>query len=167
MVLVQQFDADLLLTLGALAASTTITVNSSIDASRLQGFRVVKSELKVTMTGKTTAEGPITFGVAANFESAAEINAALEADPQGRASDDSRGKGTFLMILDSIGLVPTVFPASDEGVGKSYTISYGKNGWSIPEGRNLQFWARNQGANLSSGTLLIFVATHFGVWLND
>ncbi len=168
MALVQQFEVDTLLTVGALAASDLISVESSqIRADRENGFRLVKSRIFVTMTGKTTAEGPITIGLAANFETDQAIEDALEALPASSKSNVSRGKGTFIMILDQIGLVPTVFPASDEGVGKHYEVSYGKNGWSVPEGSNLRYWARNQGANLSSGTLLIFVAEHFGVWLHD
>ncbi len=168
MALEQQFDVDLQLTLSTLAAGAMIRVSSNIDVSRLNGFRLVKTILHVTMTGKTTAEGPIIFGVMCNFPSATAANAALDADPQSRVADNERGDGTYIQVLDAIGLVPTVFPASDEGTGKTYEIMYGKNGWSIPEGQSLDYWARNNdGSALSAGTILQFSATHFGVWLND
>ncbi len=168
MALVQQFDSDLTLTLSTLGAASVISVDSSIDGSRLQGFRVTKSRIFITMSGKTTAEGPIALGVALNFESVAAIKAALESDPTGQQSDDDRGKGTFIRMLDTVGLVPTVFPSSDEGTGKMYEISYGKNGWSIPEGRSMRFYAHNLfGSALTTGTQFQITAEHFGVWLRD
>ncbi len=168
MVLVQQFDTDLDLAIGALLANGVAKVASSIDTSRENGFRIVKSRIFVTMTGKTTAEGPIFFGVALNFESASAIALALLADPTLRTSDISRGKATYIQILQKVGLVPTVFPSSDEGVGKMFEISYGKNGWSIPEGAEWAFFAFNTDAStLTTGTAFQVTCEHFGVWLRD
>ncbi len=128
----------------------------------------MKSRITVTVTGKTTAEGPIQFGVECNFADAVAVQAVLDADPQKRTDDNARGAGTFLMILDKVGLVPTVMPASDEGFGKVYEISYGKNGWSIPEGSALNYWAKNNDSSaLTTGTAFQIDAEHFGVWLND
>ncbi len=162
----QQFDADANLTLGALGGNDVIAQNSSIDGSRAQGFRIMKSEIFMTLTGKTTAEGPIIWGVACNMD-AAEIEAAMEADPQDRNADDSRGEGTFIKILDVIGLVEVTRPTTNSLNSPLFKVSYGRNGWSIPEGQNLSFWAMNVGAALTSGTVLLFSAEHFGVWLRD
>ncbi len=168
MALVQQFDVDLELVLSTLAAGAIIRVASSIDSTRENGFRITKSRITVGMTGKTTAEGPLLFGVDCNFDNSAQVTAALNANPQKPSDDDSRGTGSYIRFLGMIGLVPTVFPASDEGVGQVFEISYGKNGWSIPEGSALNYWVRNNdNSALTAGTILQFSAEHFGVWLRD
>ncbi len=164
----QQFDVNQSVTLGALAAGIIVKDASQIDSARLQGFRIVKSRFFITMTGKTTAEGPLLFGVACNFPDVTAIKSALEADPQGKTANDLRGEGTYLRLLDTVGLVPTVFPSSDEGTGKMYEVSYGKNGWTIPEGRELALFFMNQDSSaLTTGTAFHWEAEHFGVWLND
>ncbi len=169
MALVQQFDIDLPLPVGALAAGAAVIANSRIDAARENGFRIVKSQLFLTLTGKTTAEGPIAFGVAMNVPNAAAITAILDADPSDSKADISRGEGVFVKILGVLGLLETSFPPiSRDGPGWMMEISYGKNGWSIPEGRGLVYWARNNdGSALTTGTILTFSAEHFGVWLRD
>ncbi len=154
--------------MGALAAGACQIVAGDIDSTRKQGFRIVKSRIIVTMTGKTTAEGPVTFGVALNLSGSTAITTALNNDPQDKNADTERGKGTYLKVLGTFGLVPTVLPSSDSGVGMVYEISYGKNGWSIPEAQGLLYWARNQDSSaLTTGMLIQFTAEHFGVWLND
>ncbi len=164
----QQFDVEIAFLLGALGATDEIVQNSSIDGSRDQGFRIVKSDIFVTMTGKTTAEGPILFGVACNLPLAADVGKVLQADPQDKNADNARGKGTFIKMLTKIGLVPTVWPNSDHGEGSHYTVHYGKNGWSIPEGQSLVYWARNNDSSaLTTGTSIQISAEHFGVWLDD
>ncbi len=168
MALIQQFDISQTIALGTLGSGAMIRDPSKIDGNRRQGFRIVQTDLFVTMTGKTTAEGPLLLGIDMNFDSSTKVLEALAADPQGKTSDTARGKGTYLKILDSIGLVPTVFPASDEGTGKHYKIMYGKNGWTIPEGNSWNLWIRNNfGSALTSGTSIKWDAEHFGVWLSD
>ncbi len=165
--LVQQFDLDVLLTLGTLGANTVIVASSQIDSGRENGIRVTKSRLWWELTGKTTAEGPIVFGVAANFADAAAIKVAIEADVQSSVANDLRGDGTFLKILGAVGLAPSAFPNNDMGIRPMFEISYGKNGWSIPEGQSLVYWAFNAGSALTTGTVFIITAEHFGVWLRD
>ncbi len=168
MPLEQEFDSDTSLTLSTLGAAAAIVTNSRIDGTRRQGFRIVKSKLIVTVSGKTTAEGPIAYGVMANIDNAADLAAILTADPQGKTAKTERVKGQFVKLLGVIGLVPTTIPSSDEGTGKMHEFTYGKNGWSIPEGRALSYWAFNKdGSALTAGTILNFTAEHFGVWLND
>ncbi len=168
MALVQQFDSDTSLTLGTLGAATAIVTNSRIDGNRRQGYRAVKSRIHVTVSGKTTAEGPIAFGVMANIDNASDLAEILVSDPQGKTAKTERAKGVFIKILGVIGLVPTTIPSSDLGVGMLYEFTYGKNGWSIPEGRALSYFAFNlDGSPLTTGTILQFTAEHFGVWLND
>ncbi len=168
MALEQEFDSDTSLTLSTLGAAAAIVTNSRIDGSRRQGFRLVKSKINVTVSGKTTAEGPISYGVMCNIDNAADLAAILVADPQGKTAKTERVDGQFVKLLGTIGLVPTTIPSSDMGIGVSHEFTYGKNGWSIPEGRALSYWAFNQdGSALSAGTIIQFTAEHFGVWLND
>ncbi len=143
-----------------------ITALSSIDASRKQGFRVTKSRIFVELSGKTSGEGPVLFGVACNFPGAPEIENALEADPQGRNTQDAaRGDGTFLRVLCLFMSVNVNVPLNRPLM---FEFSYGKNGWSIPEAESLAYWARNEDTGaLTTGTRISIVAEHFGVWLRD
>ncbi len=167
MALVQQFDQDFNLALGALAANDATLINGRIDGAREQGFRLVTTDLQIQLTGKTTAEGPIVYGVCCNMN-AAEVEAAIEADPQISTADDARGKGTYIKILGMLGLLQTAFPQSGDNTERRHHISYGKNGWSIPEGQAWSVWAYNQGSGaLTSGTTMLMAAEHFGVWLRD
>ncbi len=162
----QQFDIGISLDLGTLGVADVITAESSIDGSRKQGFRVTKSKILLEMSGKTAGEGPILFGVAANFPGAPEVELALEADPQGRNEQDSaRGKGTFLKVLALFMSVPINIPTTRP---QMFEFSYGKNGWSVPEAEKLVYWARNQDTSaLTTGTRISISAEHFGVWLRD
>ncbi len=166
MALVQLFDIDGNITLGALGGNDAILGVTKIDASKRQGFRIVKSDWFLTLTGKTTAEGPIMIGVCCNMN-AAEVEAAIEADPQGRTDDETRGKGTFIKLLMVLGLLDTAFPTPDGGRVFHREVKYGKNGWSIPEGKTLSLFAYNSGSALTSGTVVLFSAEHFGVYLRD
>ncbi len=164
--LVQQFDGNIALDLGTLAAGDVISTSSSIDAARKQGFRVTKSRIMIEMSGKTAGEGPILMGLACNFANAAAIEAALEDDPQGvNTQDANRGKGTFLKVLALFMSAPTNIPTTRPLM---YEFGYGKNGWSIPEAEALLYWARNQDTGaLTTGTRISISAEHFGVWLRD
>ncbi len=169
MALIQQFDFDGTLSLGTLAANTAVSAFTNIDPSRAQGWRAVMSEWLFSMSGKTTAEGPIIFGIACNM-TAPEIELALESDPQNKNDSDNRGDGTYIKSLGTIGLLVTDFPSAfhEPKSDDKMIVKYGKNGWSIPEGEALSVWAYNQGgAPLTTGTNLCWFAEHFGVWLND
>jgi len=65
---------------GAMAANDAVSTNSRIDTARKQGFRLVKSMVAVTFEGKTTDQGPLSYGFAMNL-STQEIEDAVEADP--------------------------------------------------------------------------------------
>ncbi len=170
MSLIQQFDNDGTLNLGALASLDAVLVNTKIDGSRGAGFRVVQSNFWFAMNNKTTDEGPIMIGISASMV-AGEIEAAIEADPQDPTSDDARGKGTFIKPLFMIGKDELKIPIAtdgDERSWKPHKISYGKNGWSIREEKALSVWGYNMdGAALTTGIVIEFFAEHFGVWLRD
>lgn len=163
----QQFDEDNAITLGTLGAGLAILGTGVIDNTRLNGFRLTKSRIGVTLSGKTTAEGPIAYGVSCNV-SAVELAAILQADPQSRTKDDDRGDGAFVYTMGVIGELTTAFPgATPDGPPVMVSIPYGKNGWSVIEGDTWALWAFNMGAQLTTGTVIKFFAEHYGVWLRD
>ncbi len=167
MALEQVFDDDGVLTLATLGANTAILSTSKIDSGRLQGMRVVESELSYDVVGKTATEGPIVIGVCCNM-TATEVANALVADPGDKNRDTNRGKGTYIKVLGMIGRSVTGIPgATPDALLAMMKISYGKNGWSVPEGKNLALFAYNMGAALTTGTVLNWFASHFGVWLRD
>ncbi len=168
MPLEQQFDPDQTIVLDTLAAATAIFGVSKIDASRAQGFRVAKSRIFIAMSAKTNAEGPILVGVSCNVATVTALKNIIEADPQNRNANIARGKGTYVRILGMIGFNQLAFPGDGEPLQPAMEISYGKNGWSIPEGQKLDYWAFNIGSgSLTTGTVINIAAEHFGVWLND
>ncbi len=168
MALVQVFDNDITFNLGTLAALDVVQVNSKIDGARNQGFRVVKSSVHFMMGGKTTDEGPIMIGVACNALSP-EVEEIMEADPQSPSDNDERGMGVFIKPLFMITKNELELPlASAPSERLSFTFTYGKNGWSVPEDQQLAYWAYNMDdAALTTGTQLRIFAEHFGVWLRD
>ncbi len=169
MALVQQFDEDTTLNLATLAVKTILSQALKIDASRENGFRVTKSNFHFSVADKTAQEGPVMIGVACNFVNDAAITAALGADPQKAQADDIRGKGTFIKGLFLIGTNVQAYPGDGGAIdGQMIEVSYGKNGWSIPEGSSMVLWAWNMGAAaLTTGTRINMYAEHFGVWLRD
>ncbi len=162
----QQFDEHAVLTLGALALHDAISVNSKIDATREQGFRIVKSVYHISLRDKTTQQGPIMFGVGLNTD-AAGVEAALEADPQNRTDEISHPDGVFIKPITQVSRIMANSNSTgplDPGI----EVSYGKNGWSVIEGEKMMFWAYNMGdATLTTGTVFDIFVEHFGVWLND
>ncbi len=171
MSLVQQFDHDRSLALGTLGANTAILSNTLIDSGRENGFRVTHSKFHFSMTAKTTTEGPIMVGCSVAL-TAAEIKAAIEADPQRSNAEDSRPPNTYIKTLFLMGVGQQEFPGSG-GSGMGFMkggidVSYGKNGWSVPEGSGLAVWAYNMDSGaLTTGCIIHWFAEHFGVWLRD
>ncbi len=160
-----QYDEAAFVSIGALGALDVVTGVSKIDAARLNGFKVIKSEIFANLHGKTANEGPIMFGLACNM-TAAQIEAALEADPQSSVESDEKGDGQMLKPLGIIGkhvtggsVDPINFPPS----GWSKDVK-----WSIIEGQTLLYWVYNMsGSTLTSGATINIFAQHFGVWLRD
>ncbi len=162
------YDEDFVLPLGTLGAGVVISQQTKIDASRLNGFRVAMIRMSAMLSGKTTAEGPIAWGIACNMD-AAEIEAAIEADPQDRTKSDAKGEGQWLKHLGLIGLGATELGLTGAGalVNKADPIDI-KINWSVIEGENFVMWARNMDTSaLTTGTLLTAFIETFGVWLRD
>ncbi len=165
MVLEQQFDESMTLSVGALALHDVISVDSKIDAARLQGFRLVKSTFFIDAHGKTVQQGPVQLGVALNM-SAGGVESAIESDPQDSKADNNRGDGTFIKPLAM--MADAAISIGSNRLLQPIEVSYGKNGWSLIEGRSMIFWAYNLGdATLTTGLVVDVFAEHFGVWLRD
>ncbi len=161
------YDPSVTITLGTLAAAAAITANSKIDGSRLNGFRVLKSELWIGASGKTTGEGPVVIGLAFDAD-AANVALAMAADPQadGRQTGDkvANTEAKFPVFpIAMIGKAETKIGI--ESVTMKHTL---KPQWSAPEGSGLQYFAFNADTGaLTTGTVVEIFAKHFGVWLND
>lgn len=157
-----QYDNDILWHLDTLAANDVTMQASSIDASRSQGFRVAKSRIFATFTGKTAAEGPLVWGVAANLD-ATQLEQILEADPQDKMAETRRADGMYFKTLGIIQSGDTSGFLTPDGQAVEVTPN-----WSIPEGEGLFYWVYNQGgASLTTGTYISIFAEHYGVWLRD
>ncbi len=166
-----QYDQDLSLSLGTLGAVDAIAqASAKIDAGRENGFRIAKLNIMGTLTGKTATEGPIAWGIACNMN-AAEIELAIESDPQDSAENDDRGVGTWLKPLGMITLEQTAGPLTGGGSGGTQggvaTMIEVKVNWSVLEGHDFTVWAYNQGSALTTGAILTFFVEYFGVWLRD
>ncbi len=171
MALVQQIDEDNNLTLGALGGAAAAFGTSKIDAAREQGFRLVRSTFRIVMSGKTDTEGPIMIGVCANVPDVGALAAYLANDPSGISAADLRSDNWFVKVIGLIARNQVEIP-NGPGIGNGMPwmeieISYGKNGWSIPEGSALNLFAFNAGSTLTTGTVFLWNAEHFGVWLKD
>ncbi len=127
----------------------------------------MKSDIFVELDGKTSTEGPIILGCCANIPTAAELGTLLANDPQGISSDDARAKNWFVKFLAIVGRAVTAFPTAAGLEPWHFTVSYGKNGWSIPEGSQWQLFAFNMGSALTTGAVFLYAAEHFGIWLRD
>ncbi len=171
MSLVQQIDEDNNLTLGALVNATAVFGTSKIDAARTKGFRLVKSTYRMVMSGKTDTEGPIMIGVCANVPAASDLAEFLSNDPQSPQSEEERNASWFIKTLALIARNQVEIPAGPNLVNAmawmEFEVSYGKNGWSIPSGSALNLFAFNAGSTLTTGTVFLWHAEHFGVWLRD
>ncbi len=157
----------LTLTLGALAANTAVLTASKIDASRRSGFRIVNTEYAFTYQGKTTDEGPISVGLAPSLN-VTEIAEIYLADPQ--ASNDHEADAESRRFIKQLFLIDKTSTTSGADAGGESHMNYRtvKVNWSIAEGDVLNWYAMNHDtAGLMTGTLIVIIAKHTGVWLRD
>ncbi len=161
-----QYENDGLLSLGTLAANDAISSSTKIDSARLNGFRIAKVNVLASVEGKTTTEGPIIWGVSCNMN-AAQVEDAIEADPQSSPDDDSKGVGQYLKMLGLIGIGTVAESLTGELLGVAQMTPVVMN-WSVIEGKQFEVWAYNTGAGaLTTGTAIRWAMEIFGVWLRD
>ncbi len=134
----------------------------AIDGSRTQGVRIKKMMGAVTWEGKTTIEGPLLYGIATIDLSNAEIEEALEADPQGENDQPASDQGNRQVF--PLGLIP-----ASVLISAAHTQHYRRWNWpwkTIPEGSGLKFWVQNlDSATLTTGTLVNFSCVIVQEWL--
>ncbi len=149
------------ITVGALVAATSVTVAIKIDALRLNGFRLLKTEYYLKMVGATTGESPLLFGIEHDL-TAAEVAQTISADPQ-RPNDPESSARAMQPVWPM-----AVLAANADGDGKIWAEGVITIGWSAQEGTQFSWFVHNFGTiNLTSGSFIRVIAKHFGVWLRD
>ncbi len=142
--------------------ATSVTL-ARLDGARSQGFRVSRIEAWVSWQNNNSTEAAVAVGLAVGA-SAAEIETALEADPQGNNS-----------ISDKVAQEQANTPAWPIGVisgtvGQPAIERVLKPNWSVPEGVGMFFWVYNistlTALHADSGAIIWFLKA-FGVWLRD
>lgn len=153
---------DVTITLGALAAKDAISSDSKIDAARLQGFRVMKTEYWIDYSGKATGEGPVMVGFSMNH-TVGEVEEAFEADPGDRTSIQNAQAKRPVWPLKMIPAHAVQLDVPDKVLGGTFNPR-----WSCIEGKAAIWWAYNMDSSaLTTGTVIRIFAKHFGVWLRD
>ncbi len=149
------------LTIGALAADTSVNANSKIDGSRIQGFRVLRTEYYAALKGSTSGEGPILLYLNHDL-TVAEADATFAADPQ-RPKDPTASEAANRPVWPL-----EIFFNTAAGNGNVVLKGVKKLGWSFQEGTILKWSARNMSTStLTTGSTVRIFAKHFGVWLRD
>ncbi len=168
------YDEAVTLTIGAMVANDVNIYETKIDSSRGNGFKLIKVAVGGEYSGKQDGEGPLIFGAACNM-SAAEIETALEEDPQDSSEATLRSqqawmKPLFFLTGDGIGGAFGLGGAGGAGVaitGVVPMMEFPVN-WSIREGQAFSWWLYNmQAGALTTGSKIILFAEYYGVWLND
>ncbi len=156
------YDNSVILSIASLAANDAISIGSKIDASREQGFRVVKSE--GWFIGRNLAdEEQVVVCIIADAMVAAEGEVGVESDPQSLFDFEEierAGRSIF-----PIGIL------HGEGVAASERMFHFENKvpWTYPEGSAMSYMVYNiDDAALSAASQeLIGFVKHTGVWLRD
>ncbi len=156
---------DLSIDVGALPSKDAIAVSSKIDTARENGFRVMKTEYFIDFEGKTSGEGPLMVGFAANHN-AGEIEEAIEADPQ--SSHDDEANLHAKRPVWPLAMIPEASSARSSTGSLEQIMGKFNPKWTVPEGEGAVWWAYNMdGAILTTGTIINIFAKHYGVWLRD
>ncbi len=160
------YDIQAAVALGSLASLDAVTTSSKIDSARERGFRITKTEYFVDMYSADGEDGPLVYGLAVALN-AAEVEEALEADPQ--SANDVPAQEQVQRPIFPLGIIPRTHADDTASTNKRVPIQLMTKSlnWSIPEGANLIWWFYNLGGALAAGALGVIFAKHYGVWLND
>ncbi len=152
--------------MASLAGLDAAVIDSKIDGSRKRGFRITKTEWYFEATGLHALAGPILFGWAVGL-TAAEIEEALEADPQ----DPNNASATERVQrpVFPLGVIPRAQNTSESSVEtpRIKPLMTMNPNWSIPEDVGFTWWIYNLGGATDAGAGGSLFAKHYGVWLND
>ncbi len=153
--------------IGSISANAGSLFNfTRLDASVEDRFRITKMEMVIDYDGKTSGD-TLSIWLPPPGMSAAEVEAALEADPQGGGpefNDENSLNNTWLPYVGSItgeGTVGTVLNA----VGGP-TITIRPNVTKEPN-ETLSLFLMAFGTAFTTGATLEVWAKIYGVWLRD
>ncbi len=148
----------------ALAAVTGVTGASRIDGNREMGFRTLMQRGCIDFKPGTPAVGgPMLVGFAENGLTLAQIEEAIENDPQ--ADPDPVSK----VLNEQARRKIFVLGYASSQLEFQFTTFSRRHKWSYPEGTAMLFFAYNTDLNTAiaaSSTIQIF-CEHIGVWLRD
>ncbi len=156
------------LTLGALGASTAILAATKVDAARLNRIKLRKLKRAWSAQGKTTNQGPVLLGFSVGL-TAAQIAAALTADPQSREDDTEASSSSLKVWPDAVlSRAFTGMQATPDSV-IGYDEAADFPSWTIPEGSSLDIWGfnLNTSTTLTTGTSVRCVMTLVDTWMRD
>ncbi len=152
------------LPINAQTALTTLadaTVIKTVLTQLSQDFFALSADLSVKFRGATPAEGPLTFGVANDDLSVAEIGEALDAVVTSESDIIARERARrpvrrlgFVNDMDELG--------ADWNNGNPKRI---KLKFNLANGIEIAGWIRNQsGATLTTGAIIEWQGTIYGYW---
>ncbi len=149
--------------LGALVNGVVIKQSNALAIT--DDFRVLKTQYSIGFTGHTSDENPIDLYMVNDDLSVADIAEAIAAGGPLNKSDRDREeqaeRGVFLVATLTRGV-------SGHGIGKGNEHGFieHKHPWTYTKGVGWSLAARNNsGSTLTTGTIVCFVAKHFGVWV--
>ncbi len=146
----------------SLAAITGVLGASRIDGSRAHGFRTVSQRGMISIEGTGTAGGPLMIGFMQGGFNLAELEEAIENDPQSRQDEPAMEQAGRRYYL--IGYLPRITNSNPNAVA-----FHTKHQLSVIEGVGLQFFAYNTDLTsaISATTQVKIFCEHLGVWLRD
>ncbi len=146
---------------GSLGSQDLTTIASKIDAARTRGFRVLKLKGHAHVAFMDSDEH-IVFGVAGPGLSGAEIEEAIESDPQ--SPQDNVNIELSMRPVWPLGIL-----GGSTDLGGSPSASFEETiRWSFPQGQAMLWWVYNTTAStLNVSTTFSVVCKIFGVWLRD
>lgn len=148
----------------SLGATAAVAAASKIDASRGNGFRIMKTEYWVSVKGLDD-HGPIMVGFSAIFD-ASGVESCIESDPQ----DSSEDTNNFL-AKRPVWPLKMFVPSQADASGNYDNVQHDKSEfnprWSVPEGENAYWWVYNMTTALDAACTVNIFAKHYGVWLRD
>ncbi len=152
------------ITLGALAANDAVSVTQG--SNLLEDFRILKTEYFIGTKFADNSEGPLLIGMAAGGNTAAEIEEAIEAEPND-ISDTPEIEEVMRPVWPVTIHILQSFSGTAEfsTVGKNISEGVLNPRWTMPNPSGWSWWAYNLGTLFTTGGLVEIAAKHFGVWV--
>lgn len=154
--------------LGTLANAAVILLGTKLAI--VEDFRMIKSEILLTISGTQADEKPILVGIANGNLSVGEIAEALAVDgPLGptEAIEGERVMRGVWIIGSTHGesAADSDFTWNDKKGGTTHVLSI-PTAWTFSNADGWNFWIMNDsGAILTTGADVRLRAKHFGVWV--